>query len=48
VRARVDGIVQRRRYTEGTDVIAGQNLFAIDPRELQAQVNGAAAALRLF
>ena len=32
VRARVDGIVQRRLYTEGTDVREGQPLFAIDPR----------------
>jgi len=36
VRARVDGIVQRRLYTEGTDVREGQPLFAIDPRELRA------------
>lgn len=45
VRARVDGIVQRRLYEEGTDVRAGQPLFAIDPRELRAQVNAMQAAL---
>ena len=45
VRARVNGIVQRRLYTEGTDVRAGQPLFAIDPRELRAQVSAAQAAL---
>ncbi|HEX6598968.1 MAG TPA: efflux RND transporter periplasmic adaptor subunit [Gemmatimonadaceae bacterium] len=45
VRARVDGIVQRRLYTEGTDVRAGQPLFAIDPRELRAKLNAAEAAL---
>jgi membrane fusion protein (multidrug efflux system) len=45
VRARVDGIVQRRLYTEGTDVREGQPLFAIDPRELRARVNAAQAAL---
>jgi membrane fusion protein (multidrug efflux system) len=45
VRARVDGIIERRLYTEGTDVSAGQPLFAIDPRPLRAQVNAAAAAL---
>lgn len=45
VRARVDGIVQRRLYTEGTDVTAGQALFAIDPRQLGAQVDAAQAAL---
>ena len=45
VRARVDGIVQRRLYQEGTDVRAGQALFAIDPRELRAQHSSAQAAL---
>jgi len=44
-RARVDGIIERRLYTEGTDVRAGQPLFAIDPRPMRAQVNAAAAAL---
>ena len=46
VRARVDGIVQRRLYTEGTDVQAGQPLFQIDPRQLQAQLSAAEAQLR--
>ena len=46
VRARVDGIVQRRLYTEGTDVRAGQPLFAIDPRPLRAQVSAAAGRAR--
>ena len=45
VRARVNGIVQRRLYTEGTDVRAGQALFAIDPRELRAALNSAEASL---
>src|SRR6476620_8629175 len=45
VRARVDGIVQRRLYTEGTDVTAGQPLFAIDPRQLRAQLSASEAAL---
>lgn len=45
VRARVDGIVQRRLYQEGTDVQAGQPLFAIDPRQLRAQVSAMQAAL---
>lgn len=45
VRARVDGIVERRVYTEGTDVSAGQVLFLIDPLPLQAQLNSANAAL---
>lgn len=45
VRARVDGIVQRRLYEEGTDVKAGQPLFAIDPREMRARLSAAEAAL---
>lgn len=45
VRARVDGIVERRLYAEGTDVRAGQPLFQIDPRQLRAQANAAEAAL---
>lgn len=45
VRARVDGIVQRRLYTEGTDVHAGQPLFAIDPRQLRAQLSASEASL---
>src|SRR4051812_16656658 len=45
VRARVDGIIQRRLYTEGTDVTAGQELFAIDPRPARAQASAASAAL---
>ena len=45
VRARVDGIVQRRLYTEGTDVTAGQALFQIDPRQLRAQLSASEASL---
>ena len=45
VRARVDGIVQRRLYQEGSDVREGARLFLIDPRELRASLNGARAAL---
>ena len=45
VRARVDGIVQRRLYDEGSDVAAGQELFLIDPRELRAARSAAEAAL---
>jgi membrane fusion protein, multidrug efflux system len=45
VRARVDGIVQRRLYQEGTDVREGQPLFAIDPSQLRTQLAGAQAAL---
>jgi membrane fusion protein (multidrug efflux system) len=45
VRARVDGIVQRRLYEEGTDVRAGQPLFSIDPSQLRAQLSAVQAAL---
>ena len=45
VRARVDGIVQRRLYDEGSDVKAGQKLFLIDPRELRAKVSAVEATL---
>jgi membrane fusion protein (multidrug efflux system) len=45
VRARVDGVVERRLYAEGTDVRAGQPLFAIDPRPLRAQLSAAQATL---
>jgi len=45
VRARVDGIIQRRLYTEGTDVTAGQPLFEIDPRELRAKLSATEATL---
>ena len=43
VRARVTGIVARRLYEEGSDVRAGQPLFAIDPRELQASLSASLA-----
>ena len=46
VRARVDGIVQKRLYEEGSDVREGAPLFQIDPREKQAELQQAEAALR--
>jgi membrane fusion protein (multidrug efflux system) len=45
VRARVEGILQRRVFTEGSEVSAGDTLFEIDPAELQAARNIAAAAV---
>src|SRR3546814_4969426 len=45
VRARVDGIVQRRLYDEGSNVRVGQALFVIDPRELRANLNAVQATL---
>ncbi|WP_246152709.1 efflux RND transporter periplasmic adaptor subunit [Sphingomonas montanisoli] len=46
VRARVDGIVQRRLYEEGTDVRPGTPLFQIDPAQNRAAYNNALAQLR--
>jgi len=45
VRARVDGIVERQVYQEGTDVAAGAPLFQIDPRDLRARLQQARASL---
>ncbi|MBI1181058.1 MAG: efflux RND transporter periplasmic adaptor subunit [Alphaproteobacteria bacterium] len=45
VRARVDGIIERRLYEEGSDVKQGAPLFRIDPREMQANYGAAKAAL---
>lgn len=45
VRARVDGIIQRRLYEEGTNVGAGKGLFQIDPRQMRANTNAAQAQL---
>jgi len=43
VRARVTGILEKRLYNEGGAVRAGQPLFEIDPKPLQAQMNAAQA-----
>ncbi|MFL7980705.1 efflux RND transporter periplasmic adaptor subunit, partial [Xanthomonas vasicola] len=47
VRARVDGVVLKRLYTEGANVTEGQPLFQIDPSQLKAtllQAQGQLAA----
>jgi len=44
VRARVPGIVQKRLFTEGSDVKAGTVLFRIDPASLQAALSNVQAA----
>ncbi len=41
VRARVEGVVQKIRYTEGSDVRAGAPLFEIDPRTYRAALDAA-------
>ncbi len=43
VRARVAGILQKRLFTEGADVKAGQPLFQIDPATFQAALDSAQA-----
>jgi membrane fusion protein (multidrug efflux system) len=45
VRARVQGVLERRAYQEGSYVKAGQLLFVIDPRPYSAQVQAAEADL---
>lgn len=45
VRARISGIVQKRRFTEGADVREGELLFEIDPAPYQAVLDSAKAAL---
>ncbi|ACV33526.1 efflux RND transporter periplasmic adaptor subunit [Accumulibacter sp.] len=46
IQARVSGFLDKRVYTEGAVVKAGQLLFQIDPKPFQVQVDGAAAALQ--
>ena len=45
VRARVAGVLQKRVYTEGSDVKEGQLLFEIDPAPLRATLNAQLANL---
>jgi membrane fusion protein, multidrug efflux system len=45
VRPQVGGIVQKRLFTEGSDVKAGQVLYQIDPATYQAALNNARAGL---
>lgn len=45
VRPQVGGIIQKRMFTEGSDVQAGQVLFQIDPAMYQAALDNAKAAL---
>jgi len=45
IHARVSGFLDKRVYTEGAVVKAGQVLFLMDKKPFQAQLSGAAAAL---
>lgn len=43
VRARVEGVVEKRLFTEGSDVREGMALFRIDPRSYQSAFDAAKA-----
>lgn len=45
VRARVEGVLTKRHYTEGTNVKEGQLLYSIDPDNYEAALRDAEAAL---
>jgi membrane fusion protein (multidrug efflux system) len=45
VRARVEGVIEKRLFREGSDVTAGQSLFQIDPRIYQSAAASAKANL---
>ena len=46
IAARVSGFLDKRVYTEGAVVKAGQVLFRMDPKPFQAQVDAAQAAMQ--
>lgn len=45
IRPQVNGLIQKRLFTEGSDVNAGQVLYQIDPAPFEATLNNAKAAL---
>ena len=45
IRPQVNGLIQKRLFTEGADVQAGQELYQIDPAPFQAALDSAKAAL---
>jgi membrane fusion protein, multidrug efflux system len=45
IRPQVSGLIQKRLFTEGSDVQAGQVLYQIDPAPFQAAYDNAKAAL---
>lgn len=45
IRPQVNGLIQKRLFTEGSDVQAGQDLYQIDPAPFQAALDNAKAAL---
>lgn len=47
IRPQVNGLIEKRLYTEGAQVEAGQVLYQIDPAPYQAAVDNASASLRV-
>ncbi len=45
IRPQVNGLIQKRMFTEGSDVQAGQVLYEIDPAPFQASLDNAKAAM---
>jgi membrane fusion protein (multidrug efflux system) len=45
IRPQVNGLIQKRLFTEGSEVKAGQDLYQIDPAPFQAAFDNASAAL---
>jgi membrane fusion protein, multidrug efflux system len=45
IRPQVNGIIQKRLFTEGSEVKAGQVLYQIDPAPFQAALDNASASL---
>ena len=45
IRPQVNGLIQKRLFTEGSDVQAGQELYQIDPAPFQAALDNAQAVL---
>jgi membrane fusion protein (multidrug efflux system) len=45
IRPQVNGLIQKRLFTEGTDVKAGETLYQIDPAPFQAALDNAKAAV---
>ncbi|WFS64214.1 efflux RND transporter periplasmic adaptor subunit [Pseudodesulfovibrio thermohalotolerans] len=46
IRPRISGLIQRRLFTEGSDVKEGEILYLIDPAPFQAEYNNALAGLK--
>ena len=46
IRPQASGLIQKRLFTEGSDVKAGQVLYQIDPAPFQAALDNAMAALK--